>query len=369
MKKAIKLSANLAVILMLLTVFSPTLSADYDMKIKDCVEYDDGGVLMNDLLLNYKEDLIAIVDCIQSYIDIHGSIQGFILPSYLEDRYNDLQSEILDLMVQGFDNFYYSDYWTNSGTTWLDTILDYESSNSFWRRVGDDWEDHTPTNTIRRTWARELVNGDVHELYFGVSVFSPTGATRELVFKQSFPYSGRGDPYLGKKSRGGYCSGQARVDVTLTDGSESTIYVDNPGDLADQLGQINDDIQQIDIYDHGVPGAQWVGDDRLLMPDSDEWRDIADSIADGGTVVLHGCNVADDDEPIMDDYLQDLANEGDVTVTAWTGTTWVVPLPFGNIWFVETGDEVTEEPEEDNPQIEPAGDMDIRDAELYNPTQ
>lgn len=337
--KAIKMFGIGLALLIMLTAFMPVPSAqDF--------EEDDGGVILG-ILLEYKQDLIAIGDAIQTYVDTYGDIQGFVLPPELEVSFNALVLEITDIMVQGFDHFYYDDYWTHSGATFLDRILSYNSSNSYWRRVGDDWQNNTIVNTIERTWARELVNGDIHELFFGISIFSPTQATRELLWNISFPDNYRGDPLREKKSRGGYFSGMARVDVTTTNGNEDTIYVTDPEDLANQLNQINGDVQhvqQIDIYDHGCPGAQNCGDDHVLDPFMDEWDEITDQIVNGGTVVLHGCNVASNDDPVLHNYLQHLADEGDVTVIGWTGKTWVVPLPFGNIWYIETGDEIIVHP-------------------------
>jgi hypothetical protein len=356
-KKKIKIYGIEAAVLVSLLVIVGSSTPAYFEQIEtkiigDTLNLENGDLTTNtefniimSILREHEQTLLEICDYLEEYGDSDEEAdENFMLPSRLQMELDQLKEEIEEIMRQGFDNFY-ADNWFQSGETWIDHLCGNDDSG-VWRIIGDYWRMDTENTT--RLWARELKNNN-HLLYFGITVYTDEGAKKLLLslpfpeFTQTSFATHQNSVSLDKKNRGGYFNGNAVVDVTLSDGTESTIYVSDPANLADQLREINGDIQKIDIYDHGSPAAQWIGENDVLIPWSDEWEDITDIIGSGGEVVLHGCNIAEVDENMNgEEYLQDLAEEGDVSVTAWTGTTYgPIYIPGVGLWYFETGEKVT----------------------------
>jgi len=129
------------------------------------------------------------------------------------------------------------------------------------------------------------------------------------------------------------------------DDYDHAIDADSPDHAAQQMQALRDSgvvIDEIHIFDHGVPGEQELGDENLFVGES--WRKI---VKDCEEVFLHGCNVG---ETLMGSiYIQLLADDAGCNVTAWTGVTHIdTPHSFRALFskedFFNDGEAVTAKP-------------------------
>ena len=120
-------------------------------------------------------------------------------------------------------------------------------------------------------------------------------------------------------------------------------------------GEIDEEITNVAFIDHGAPGVQYIGDSILSEnevffsdPVATPLADFGSLLSDNATIDLMGCQVGQNEE-----YIQDLANGFDHTVTAGKGDTDV--NVFFGLWitkFERTGGLTVKHPTSDDDQVQ-----------------
>jgi hypothetical protein len=144
---------------------------------------------------------------------------------------------------------------------------------------------------------------------------------------------GKGDMAQGSDFRQAACQFDWALPVSSPDMAAGWL------ELLSDIGVVIDDVY---IFDHGIPGNQQIGKD-ILNPLSSAWERMTSTVENEGTIHLRGCSIAWGTEGIG--YLYDLAKLGKRTVDAfdnivsygWLGnpTESSYYYSWGALWTVQ----------------------------------